>query len=118
MELVGHRTTGNGIIFGDYNPNASVPQLASGDNSMSFGAANQATADYAVGIGNANTVSEMYSFGVGYSNTVAALSACAIGQSNNVGTSASWSMVMCQILSSLLLIIITICIAVYIINIK
>lgn len=36
VELVGHRTTGNGIILGDYNPNASVPQLASGENSMAF----------------------------------------------------------------------------------
>ena len=94
VEIVGHRTTGNGIIFGDYNPNASEPQLASGNNSMAFGCENQATADYAVGIGNANTVSGMYAFGVGCLNTVAALGAYAIGQSNNVGTSASRSMVM------------------------
>ena len=93
VELVGHRTAENGIILGDYNPNAEVPQLASGENSMAFGSANQATADYAVGIGNANTVSEMYSFGVGDSNTVAAFSAFVMGSNNNVGTSANSSMV-------------------------
>ena len=93
VELVGHRTTGNGIILGDYNPNASVPQLASGENSMAFGYANQATASYAVGIGNTNTVSATYSFGVGYLNTVSAANSYAIGQNNNVGTSASYSMI-------------------------
>ena len=107
VELVGHRTTENGIILGDYDPDAEIPQLASGESSMAFGYANQATASYAVCIGEENAVSAIYSFGVGYANTVNAtysfcagyantvdaFNAYAIGQNNNVGTSASYSMV-------------------------